>query len=80
MSPTIFKQSGLRFFFFFSREEARPHVHVSGAGGEAKIWIEPTVQVARNHGLDRSELIRALRIAKERQNEIRAAWQGHFGG
>ena len=79
MSPTIFKQSGLRFFFF-SREEARPHVHVSGAGGEAKIWIEPRVQVARSHGLDRSELNRALGIVRERQDEIRRAWQGHFGG
>jgi len=28
MSPTIFREKGLRFFFF-SREEARLHVHVS---------------------------------------------------
>jgi len=26
MSPTVFKKAGFRFFFF-SREEARPHVH-----------------------------------------------------
>jgi len=35
MSPTIFRESGFRFFFF-SREEPRMHVHVSHPDGEAK--------------------------------------------
>jgi len=55
------------------------HVHVAGADGEAKIWIEPEVQVARNHGLSGPELSRALLIARERQDDIRRAWQEHFG-
>ncbi|MBW2186575.1 MAG: DUF4160 domain-containing protein [Deltaproteobacteria bacterium] len=38
MSPTVFKESGYRFFFF-SREEARMHVHVHCEGGEAKFWL-----------------------------------------
>jgi hypothetical protein len=32
-------------FYFFSREEPRPHVHVQHAEGEAKFWIEPVVEV-----------------------------------
>ncbi len=48
MSPTIFRARGLRFFFF-SREEERMHVHVLGEEGEAKIWIDPQIEVARSH-------------------------------
>lgn len=35
MSPTLFRERGYRFFFI-SREEARPHVHVYSGDGEAK--------------------------------------------
>lgn len=79
MSPTIFRAEGLRFFFF-SREEARIHVHVLGADGEAKIWMEPEIQVARNYGLSRKKLKTALRLVKEREDEIREAWGEHFSG
>jgi len=40
MSPTIFRESGFRFYFF-SREKPRIHVHVQGQNGEAKFWLEP---------------------------------------
>ncbi|MGD9164083.1 MAG: DUF4160 domain-containing protein [Chromatiales bacterium] len=47
MSPTVFKEKGYRFFFF-SREEERPHVHVISADGEAKFWLEPDIEIAKN--------------------------------
>lgn len=50
VSPTIFREKGFRFYFF-SREEERPHVHVQHAEGEAKFWIEPEVALAMNYGL-----------------------------
>lgn len=58
MSPTVFKASGLRFFFF-SREEPRMHVHVRGANGEATFWLEPSVTLALNKGLSLKEINRA---------------------
>jgi hypothetical protein len=78
VSPTLFRAEGLRFFFF-SREEKRMHVHVINADGEAKIWIEPGIEVARNHGLRSKALAVALTLIKEREDEIRRAWQDHFG-
>ena len=78
MSPTIFRAEGMRFFFF-SREESRLHVHVLGADGEAKIWVEPEVEIARNWGLDDRKLRRAVELVREREDEIREAWRGHFG-
>jgi Domain of unknown function (DUF4160) len=78
VSPTIFREGGLRFFFF-SREEKRPHVHATSADGEAKIWLEPSIELANNYGLSDRELREALRLAEERRDEIKAAWHAHFG-
>ncbi|MGL4649749.1 MAG: DUF4160 domain-containing protein [Caldilineaceae bacterium] len=50
MSPTIHRERGFRFFFF-SREENRPHIHVQSERGEAKIWLEPAVEAADVFGL-----------------------------
>ena len=45
MSPTILKIGPYRFFFN-SREEIRPHIHVSCPAGVAKFWLEPIVSLA----------------------------------
>jgi hypothetical protein len=79
MSPTIFKWKGYRFFFF-SREETRSHVHVYCSDGEAKFWLEPTVELANNHGLSASQLAELKRMVEERQHDIFDAWRRHFPG
>ena len=78
MSPTVLRVRGYRFFFF-SREETRPHVHVQHATGEAKLWLEPTIEVAHNYGLSPQRLRAALRLAEEHEDAIRRAWGEHFG-
>ncbi len=78
MAPTIYRERGYRFFFF-SREEPRAHVHVICADGEAKFWLDPQVELARNIGLSRAQLRDAETIIEERQGEFRSAWQAHFG-
>ena len=50
MSPTVFREGPFRFFFF-SREEERVHIHIESAEGEAKYWLEPNVELARNYRL-----------------------------
>ena len=60
-------------------EETRPHVHVQHATGEAKFRLEPTVEVAQNVGLSVQRLRVALRLARGHADEIRNAWQEHFG-
>jgi len=79
VSPTIFRARGYRFYFF-SREESRMHVHVHHETGEAKIWLEPEIVIAENYGLSPARLTAALRLVREHENEIRAAWRTHFGG
>jgi len=64
MSPTVFRVGPFRFFFF-SREEERLHIHVQSADGEAKIWIEPEIELARNHELSDQDLSRVLQLVIE---------------
>lgn len=64
---------------FFSREEARIHVHVQTTEGEAKFWIEPQIELARNYELNDQDLKRALELTVEHEQEIRDAWTRHFG-
>ena len=77
MSPTIFREDGYRFFFF-SREETRMHIHIYSGDGEAKFWLEPEIELARNHGFSRKQLKIIERIIEERQDEIRNSWQRYF--
>lgn len=56
------------------------HVHVSGDHGEAKFWLEPTVELAHNHGLSVMALSKAMALVKEEEHDIRTAWRRHFGG
>lgn len=55
------------------------HVHVLGEEGEAKVWLEPEIEVARTHRLSQKTLTTALALIREREHEIRQAWNEHFG-
>lgn len=78
MAPTVFRQGAFRFFFF-SREEPRMHIHVSHTDGEAKFWLEPKVELAMNQGLSQKQIGEALDLVKHHFEEIRNAWNIHFG-
>ena len=78
MSPTVFRWKEYRFFFF-SREEERPHVHVWCPGGEAKFWLEPKVAIANNYGLSDIQVNQVRKVVEDRRDEIAKAWREHFG-
>jgi hypothetical protein len=76
MSPTIFRESGYRFFFF-SREESRPHVY--SPDGEAKFWLDPELELARNYRLSKVQLKEIEKIIERHYDELKAAWDSFFG-
>ena len=78
MSPTIFRYGSYRFLFF-SREETRVHIHALGPDGEAKFWLDPAIELAKNHGLSEQQLQALEKVVREREQEIRDAWHRHFG-
>ena len=77
VSPTVFRESGYRFFFF-SREEERRHVHVHSGDGEAKFWLEPKIEIAKNYGLSAPQLTKIEAIIREHEHELIRAWNRHF--
>ncbi len=76
--PTILKMKGYRFFFF-SREELRQHVHIQCQKGEAKFWLEPQIELAKNYKLSRKELGEIERIIEDHHKDFKKAWEEHFG-
>jgi len=77
MSPTIFREKGYRFFFF-SREESRMQVHVICSDGEAKYWLKPDIELAKNHHLSRPQLKEIEKMIEVHYNEITSAWKKYF--
>ncbi|MBI3306524.1 MAG: DUF4160 domain-containing protein [Candidatus Omnitrophica bacterium] len=79
MSPTVFRYKSYHFLFF-SREEARIHIHVTCPDGEAKFWLEPKVVLVKSYGLNSKQLKEIGQIVEERKEEITKAWEKHFKG
>ncbi|MCU7841646.1 MAG: DUF4160 domain-containing protein [Candidatus Thiodiazotropha sp. (ex Troendleina suluensis)] len=77
MSPTVFRESGYRFFFF-SREEERTYIHVISGDGESKYWLEPEIELAINHKHSSKQLKQIESIIEVHYNEFISAWQQHF--
>jgi protein-arginine kinase len=55
------------------------HVHVFSERGEAKFWLSPRIELARNFGMSASQIRAAKALIEEHKNEICDAWQEHFG-
>lgn len=50
--PVIFRYKGYKFFFYSNEgDPLEPaHIHIRDADAEAKFWLTPLVQLARNDG------------------------------
>ena len=79
MSPTILREKGYRFFFF-SREESRMHIHATCPDGEAKYWLEPDIELAKNSGLSRVQLKEVEHLVEVHYDEFKSAWKKHLAG
>lgn len=79
--PVVFREGGLRYFFFSNEGLPREprHVHVRGGGNDAKIWLEPDVAIAESYGFNSVELARIIRIVSARRDMLLRAWDEHFG-
>jgi hypothetical protein len=55
------------------------HIHVYCERGEAKFWLEPKIELAHNSGLTAQQIRAVNTLIEEHDDEIRNAWQKHFG-
>ena len=78
--PVIFRYRGFRFFFYSNEGNPREpiHVHVRGAGGEAKVWLQPAVTVANSDGFDARTLAELVRVVENNRELIERSWHEYF--
>ena len=55
------------------------HVHVVSGDGEAKFWLAPEIELAKNFHFSRMQLKVIESLIEVHQNELVSAWQKHFG-
>ena len=77
MSPTIYREGSYRFYFN-SREENRPHVHVKTPEGEAKFWLEPIIALEFSYRIGATDLHKIELIIREHEDEFRNYWRNYF--
>lgn len=75
--PTVLRKYGIRFHFYGADMQEPPHVHASGQGGKAKIWLEP-VELAASQGFKANDLKRILEVVGEHRAELKEAWHEFF--
>ena len=84
MSPKVLEEGSLIFWFhsYDARNEQRASVHV-GKGSQddhndAKIWLEPEIQVAQaGRTLRRHELSRAIKVIQQNHAYLLEEWHGY---
>ena len=79
--PTVFHFAGFRFFFYSNERNPREpvHIHARGHSGEAKLWVEPEVQIAYSTGRTARQQRELAEITATRAKEITEAGHEHFG-
>ena len=54
------------------------HIHIVSAEGEAKFWLEPEIELARNHRYSRKQLKDIEKLIEEHHDELTNAWKNYF--
>jgi Domain of unknown function (DUF4160) len=76
--PKIYEERGYEFRFFASDGAERPHVHVRGQGGAAKVWLNP-VRFAWQRGFNPHQLHELEGIVRDHERDFMERWHGFFG-
>jgi hypothetical protein len=75
--PTVLRKYGFRFHFYGSDMDEPAHIHVTGNGGKAKIWLDP-IKVAEQQGFKTNDLKRILDVTDENRDLFLEAWNEFF--
>lgn len=78
MSPKFRQQDGFTFKIF-SNEERRMHIHVIKDDKEAKVWLQPQIELAHNHGFSPKEITAIMKITKEYGEQFKKQYAEHIG-
>ncbi|MFZ1679759.1 MAG: DUF4160 domain-containing protein [Rhizobiaceae bacterium] len=71
--PTVLRKYGIRFHFYGSDMGEPPHVHATGHGGAAKVWLDNNA-FAEHKGFNAVDMKRILEVVSEHHGQILEAW------
>ena len=78
--PTALRIGPYRFYFYsYDCQEPR-HMHVDRDNWSAKLWLDPDVRIATNHGYSRRELRAVEQIARANLEVLRHEWDAFCTG
>jgi hypothetical protein len=74
--PVVLRHRGyVPFFFSNEGDPLEPvHVHVRGGGALAKLWVQPEVALAENHGFSGAQLREIESVVRDNVARIGSAW------
>lgn len=75
--PTILRIRGYRFFFYMN-EHLPVHIHVTKGDGEARIILEPDIELDQAHEFKPTELKQILAIVQENREYLISKWHETF--
>ena len=78
MSP-VFRRESEYTFKIYSNEEERMHIHVICGGHEAKYWLEPRVELAKNTGIPEHKLSEIKKIVEKYADSFKEQFRQHIG-
>ena len=78
--PVVLRYQGFKFFFYSNEGNPLepPHIHIRNSDGEAKFWLAPDVQLARNDGFSARTLKEILTVVLHNKDQLERAWQDYF--
>ena len=79
MSPIFLKEKGYAFKIY-SNEEERMHIHIIKEDKEAKIWLEPKVEVAYKGDFSQHEINKIQSIVELYAEYFKKQYHLHIGG
>ena len=78
MSP-VFKRESEYTFKIYSNEEERMHIHVLYENKEAKYWLEPKVELAKNSGIPEHKLNEIKKLVEKYADRFKEQFREHIG-
>ena len=78
MSP-VFKRESEYTFKIYSNEDERMHIHVLCGGKEAKYWLEPEIELAKNSGIPEHKLSEIKKIVEKYADKFKQQFNEHIG-
>lgn len=75
--PTVFEIFSFKFGFF-SNDHRPIHVHVTKGDAEARILLEPEVELDWNRGFNPKEIKKILILTRTFEEELTEAWKKYF--